>query len=357
MATYKVRGSSHNVVYSYFNELGQKKQMWETYLTEIEALKRKAYIDSLQKNKLLSEISKEALEYRRRSAIAKAVAEQMKPQTAVIPPLDAGKTDNLQKTYRDFAEKWLPFHVRKERLSPNTYDSYRQNLDNHILPYFGNKIMSHISAEDVDDFVDYLSRKPCRGHKSYGKTPEQIPMLSSSSVKKCYMVLMAGFPTALKWGYIQTIPKTTAPVEKNKKRRAWAPDQIMKVLDNIKDDRLLHLAIHIAFVCSLREGEVAGIELRTIDLKEASLWIARQVQRVSDASLKEIPRGELVKVFPKKMQNSKSSLILKEPKTEGSRRKQYLTTPLVQEIADRIQDVQRCKDFFREEYQDHGLLI
>lgn len=86
MATYKVRGSSHNVVYSYFNELGQKKQMWETYLTEIEALKRKAYIDSLQKNKLLSEISKEALEYRRRSAIAKAVAEQMKPQTAVIPP-------------------------------------------------------------------------------------------------------------------------------------------------------------------------------------------------------------------------------------------------------------------------------
>lgn len=59
------------------------------------------------------------------------------------------------------------------------------------------------------------------------------------------------------------------------------------------------------------------------------VWIARQVQRVSDASLKEIPRGELVKVFPKKMQNSKSSLILKEPKTEGSRRKQYLTTPLV----------------------------
>lgn len=25
MATYKVRGNSHNVVYTYFNELGEKK--------------------------------------------------------------------------------------------------------------------------------------------------------------------------------------------------------------------------------------------------------------------------------------------------------------------------------------------
>ena len=193
--------------------------------------------------------------------------------------------------------------------------------------------------------------------KSYGKTPDQIPTLSSSSIKKRYIVLTAGFPTALSWGYIKEIPKTTAPAEKTKKRRAWSPDQVAKILDHIKDDKLLHLAIHIGFVCSLREGEVAGIDLKTIDLKESSLWIIRQVQRVSDASLKEIPKDELIKVFPKKVANSKSSLILKKPKTDGSHRKQYITTPLVHEIAERIQQIQRCKDFFQEEYQDHGLLI
>ena len=82
MATYKVRGNSHNVVYTYFNELGEKKQMWETYMTEVEALKRKAYIDSLQKSNLRAEITKEALEYRRRSLIAKVVTEQMKQESA-----------------------------------------------------------------------------------------------------------------------------------------------------------------------------------------------------------------------------------------------------------------------------------
>lgn len=135
-------------------------------------------------------------------------------------------------------------------------------------------------------------------------------------------------------------------------QRTYTADQIAKILDHIKDDKLLHLAIHIGFVCSLREGEVAGI-----DLKESSLWIIRQVQRVSDAALKEIPKDELLKVFPKKVANSKSSLILKKPKTDGSHRKQYVTTPLVHEIAERIHQIQRCKDFFQEEYQDHGLLI
>ena len=68
-------------------------------------------------------------------------------------------------------------------------------------------------------------------------------------------------------------------------------------------------------------------------------------------------KDELLKVFPKKVANSKSPLILKKPKTDGSHRKQYITTPLLHEIAERIQQIQRCKDFFQEEYQDHGLLI
>ena len=62
--------------------------------------------------------------------------------------------------------------------------------------------MSSITPEDIDDFMDYLSLKPCKGAKSYNKRPDEIPTLSSSSVKKCYTVLTSGFETALKWHYI-----------------------------------------------------------------------------------------------------------------------------------------------------------
>ena len=47
MATYKVRGTAHNVIYPYRAEDGKVKQQWETYSTELEAMQRKTYIDYL----------------------------------------------------------------------------------------------------------------------------------------------------------------------------------------------------------------------------------------------------------------------------------------------------------------------
>ena len=113
----------------------------------------------------------------------------------------------------------------------------------------------------------------------------------------------------------------------------------------------------IAFVCSLRAGETAGIDINTIDLRDGSLWITQQVQRVSDKALEVLPKNEVIRVFPKLMPNSKTSMILKGPKTEGSNRKQYLTAPLLREIRERLDEIARCKAFFKDEYQDYGLLI
>ena len=48
MATYTIRGTSHNVVYTYKAADGKRKQQWESYSSELEAIQRKAYIDYLQ---------------------------------------------------------------------------------------------------------------------------------------------------------------------------------------------------------------------------------------------------------------------------------------------------------------------
>ena len=201
MATYKVRGTAHNVIYPYRTEDGKVKQQWETYSTELEAMQRKTYIDYLQKNRLRHEIQKAAAEYQCKRSVEREVAERFRTKAPDEAPSHAAE-DNTTRTYREFAEKWLPIHARKERFSPNSYDSYRSNLDRHILPYFGDQVMSSITAEDIDDFLDALSRKPCRGPKSYGKRPEAIPTLSSSTVKKCFTILTSGFETAKKWHYI-----------------------------------------------------------------------------------------------------------------------------------------------------------
>lgn len=356
MATYKVRGTAHNIIYPYRTEQGKVKQQWETYSTELEAMQRKAYIDYLQKNRLRHEILKAAQEYQCKRAVERAVVQRFRPKASEESPAHA-EEDNTAKTYREFAEKWLPIHARKERFSPNSYDSYRSNLDHHILPYFGDRVMSSITAEDIDDFLDALSRKPCRGPKSYGKRPEDIPTLSSSTVKKCFTILTSGFETAKKWHYIREIPKVTAPTEKTVKRRAWDARRVYEVLSSIQEDNLLHLAVHLTFVCSLRAGETAGIDLHTIDFRDGSLWITRQIQRVSDHAIGVLPKQEVLRVFPKQVMTARSSLILKGPKTEESHRKQYLTMPLLDELRGRMAQIEENKAFFREEYRDYGLLI
>ena len=59
MATYKVRGTAHNVIYPYRTEDGKVKQQWETYSTELEAMQRKTYIDYLQKTGFATRFKKQ----------------------------------------------------------------------------------------------------------------------------------------------------------------------------------------------------------------------------------------------------------------------------------------------------------
>ena len=358
MATYKVRGTSHNVVYPYMTSLGEKKQQWESYSTELEALQRKAYNDYLQKNGRSDDIRKAAIDYKRNRAIKKSAEKIAKqnPAAAEQTPQEASD-ENLTRTYREFMEKFLPSYARKQNFSPKTYDSYVSNLNSHILPYFGDWIMSTITAEAIDQFIDDLRKKPCRGSKSYGKKLSEVPTLSSSTIKKCYNILMLGFPTAKRWGYIEEIPSTTAPSEKLKKRRAWEPIRIMELLGKIKDDPVTHLAVHLGFVCSLRAGEVAGLDINSINLDDNSFWVIQILERVSDDSLAQLPKEKIVRIIPKQIGASKSSFVLKAPKTEDSYRKQYLTAPLVDEIRQRLDEIRYNKDLLGDEYQDYGLLI
>ena len=333
MATYTIRGTSHNIVYTYKTIDGKRKQQWESYSSELEAIQRKAYIDYLQTQNRASDITHEAAEYRRKKAIEKTAQKIAAENVAVVvEPPSIENEDNMSKTYREFMERFLPIYARKRNFSPKTYDSYRQNLETHIYPYFGDWVMSSITSSAIDGFIDYLFQKPCRGSKSYGKCASEIPTLSSGTVKKCYNILTLGFETAKRWNYISEIPNTKGPSEHYKKRKAWSSEHISKILDQIQNDPILHLSVHLAFICSLRAGEIVAIDINSINLNEGSMWISQILERVSDESLKTLSKEKIAKVFPKQFSNAKSRLVLKTPKTEGSLRKQYLTRPLVQEM-------------------------
>ena len=216
------------------------------------------------------------------------MAQKIAAENAVATPDTPSpeSENNMSKTYREFMERFLPIHARKKNFSPKTYDSYRQNLETHIYPYSGDWVMSSITSSAIDGFIDHLFQKPCRGSKSYGKHTSEIPTLSSGTVKKRYNILTLGFETAKRWNYIAEIPNTKGPSEHYKRRKAWSSEYISKILDQIQDDPILHLSLHLAFVCSLRAGEIVAIDIHSINLDEGSMWISQILERVSDEALK-----------------------------------------------------------------------
>ena len=120
------------------------------------------------------------MEYKRSRAIEKAASKIARDRQDDGEPVMAdAPEENMTRTYREFMDRFLPAYARKRNFSPKTYDSYVTNLNAHILPYFGDWVMSTITAQAIDNFLDHLRKKPCSGYKSYGKKAGEIPTLSS----------------------------------------------------------------------------------------------------------------------------------------------------------------------------------
>ena len=109
MATYKVRGASHNVIYTYRTSTGQAKQQWESYDTELEAVQRKAYIELLQSQKRTDELRQAALDYKRSRAIEKAASKIARDrQDDGEPAIADAPEENLTRTYREWSDFCQP---------------------------------------------------------------------------------------------------------------------------------------------------------------------------------------------------------------------------------------------------------
>ena len=359
MASIKYRNNAVKVVYHYWTSEGEWKQQWETYYTELEAKQRKLIIDDLQQKKDYAGLLAEAIAYKEKMN-ALRIEKGTKVNTNV-PGLSKPKDkNNLDKTFGEFINKWLPFYERNKSNSVKTYDNKLSALRTHILPYFGNRIMSAITAEEYDDFIDYLGQKPCGGSKAYNKSPDEIPTLSSSSVMRNYLILSAALPTAKEWGYITEIPKFKRPSVKTQKRAFWMPEVVLDSLERMSEsdeNDFLHLSVHLAFICSLRSGEAAGVLIGDIDLGSRSVLIQQEIQRCTDEALERLPKSDVISVFPKQKSKAHTSLVVKGLKTDKSERTAYFTTQLAEEIRRRLERIEKDKAYYGDKYNDYGLLL
>ena len=294
MATVKKRGNKFVVISSDPDPLspGKRKQNWETFDSEDEAMLRKAEIE---------------LEKARMKLGVKAT----------------GVT--VRKLLDDFIEIY-----GSSKWAISTYASNKALVENYINPLIGDIDLSVINGMYVDRFFKNLSRVKyvSTAYKSNNTGKTLAPSMLSSIQK----ILRCAFNLAIRWDFVTANPFSNAilPDYHPPETKIWRASDISSALATCDDLRLV-LAINLAFACSMRSGEITGLQWSNVNVSEASiieddswLYIDRELARVSSEALNTLDgRGVLFK-FPKILPGKKTELVLKTPKTLSSVRKVWI---------------------------------
>ena len=318
MATVRKRKDKYVVIYDYINEKGVRKQKWETCESKAEASRR----------------AKE-IEYEK---------------------LHASFVTPNNQTVAEFLAMWAPIQAQ-QRWQYKTYMSNMQMIEQHIIPMIGKIEVQKLSPLHIETMFAKLKTKKVSGSKAYNKMDSEIPCLSSTTQRHIYVLLHSAMDKAVEWKIINSNPVVCDPPKRSTKETAsWDIDTLRAALDMIEDD-ILHLAVHMAFVCSLRIGEAMALSWDDVDFVKKEIHIRKTLQRVSKQALDELPTESLYFTFPPKQLDKKSVLIVKKPKTDSSKRTLYITDELCAEMLRRKEKVEQQKQYYGGNYTDYNLVF
>ena len=324
MASIRERNGKYNVIYSYLNENGERKQKWETYNTKAEAKKRKKEIE--YKKEMGSFVVRKC------------------------------------KTMEDLLTEYVALYG-KDNWALSTYDGNISVINNYILPIIGDTKLTEINTRFIEKYYQCLLKTKAVVNPMVGSSKNEF--VSTSTIRDVHKLLRNCFEQAVKWEMMEKNPCThaTVPKHKAKKRDIWTADTLMYALSVCEDDRL-KLAMNLSFSCSLRIGEVLGltwdcveISQEAIDENQAYVFINKECQRVKRESLDALDGKDVILTFPIKSKKNSTIRILKTPKTESSVRKVFLPKSVANMLVDWKAQQDEVKEVLGDEYMDYNLVM
>lgn len=323
MASIIKRKKAYSLVYNYVDEHGETKQKWETWHTHKDALKRKAEVE----NELI--------------------------QGTFIPP--------SEQTVEQFMYDFVSLYGEK-KWGVSMYDSSCALIANYINPIIGHLVVQEITPKVADKYIQTLQKtKPVIKNNRQPKTEYLTPQ----NIEKIIKLLRCAFKQAVRWEMIAKNPfeTTVLPKVEYKKRDIWDADMIRKALDGCTDSKL-YIAMNLAFACSLRIGEILGLQWCNVHISEeeiasdnAYIYIDKELTRASKRAIEMLGEKDIYHIFTPLMSNTSTRIILKKPKTTSSVRKIWLPKTVAYILIEWKKAQEELKGFLGDEYQDFDLVV
>ena len=324
MATIVKRGKNFCVVFRYDDVNGNSQQKWETFKTKKEAQKRKSEVEH--------EID----------------------TGTFIPPTSI--------KIKDFLVEFVDMYGRR-KWGTSMYASNTGLIRNYINPIIGEINVQDMDARMVDKFIATLQKfkaVDCNGRRA------KTEFVTPCTIEKICKLMRCAFGQAIRWGMVGRNPfiGATLPKREQKKRDIWDADTIRRALDACEDDRL-YLAIHLAFACSLRFGEICGLTWDCVDISDAAIMngnaylkVEKVLARVDEDAVSALGEADIYFSFPAVVTGkSKTRLVLKKPKTESSVRKVWIPVTLAKLLKAWKESQDKAKAYLGDAYYDYNLVL
>lgn len=324
MASIQKKGKKYYVVYTYKNAEGLDKQIWDPCPTKKEAQKRKSAVENELNN------------------------------GTFIPPKDI----TVEMFMKDFVDLY-----GTKRWGLSAYTANVGLINNYILPLMGDKSIQSINRMEADKFIQKLQKMP----------PVETPFrhartdfVTPCTIEKIVKLLRCAFHQAVRWDIIGKNPFDDVLLPKRDKvvRSIWTVDIIRQALDNCSDGKL-YVAINLAFACSMRMGEITGLQWDCVHISDedivsdnAYVWIDKELARVDQDAIDALGNKDILFVFPRLMGGKSSTrLVLKRPKTDSSIRKVWIPRTLAYILRDWKEKQERLKEIMGADYIDYNLVL
>lgn len=206
--------------------------------------------------------------------------EKVKQKLIEYGSANTGALDNTP--FKTYAYRWLQAYKAPPKVRPGTYAIIKANLENHVLPFFGEKLLREVTAIDLQEYLNTLS--------GYSKSLQA----------KCVQIVKAIFRTA-----VDNRLLTFSPVRKDdfkpggtnsKVEEPLTPEQSQRLLDAVRGTRAYPFCL-LALTTGMRRGELLGLMWEDIDLdaKTPVIHVSHNkafVQNKPDAPVTELLKTE-----------------------------------------------------------------
>ena len=191
------------------------------------------------------------------------------------------KQADVNMTFESFAQ--LYEKDMKPKLKLNTWLTKESIIQKKILPYFGKRKLSEITAKDVMDWQNAIR----------GLTDAKGKPYSPTYLKTVHNQLSALFNHAVRYYGLQVNPAAKAGnmgVEERREMLFWTKEEYLKFADAMMDKPMLYYAFEILYWCGIREGELLALTPADFDFEKKTLRINKSYQRLQGKDVITTPK-------------------------------------------------------------------